>query len=280
MAIHRTSGDSSSEAAEPLYRDSSEQTEKRTQHGDITHDETRALHTSVRRLRRWLIAVSILLGLSCAYILFSFRGVVRNHVESKRLSFAPESKLLPTSQFHAMIDLSPVPQKLVKWERTIFASPSTPEADEAWGNDLSPPGDGFVLIPNAKDYSLPPGQPTEEGEGEIYDVSVFHQLHCLNHVRTFLFTLKSSVDYNTSSETYEHMLKPQEDHVYHCFDYIRQALMCNADLTVEWPRTEENGERVAVDGWGVTHQCKNWDSVLDFMAKYRIPNAWGSEIGR
>lgn len=155
---------------------------------------------------------------------------------------------------------SSVPTKLVTFNRTLFASPSTPKADEAWGNDLSPPGDGFVLIPNPADYSLPPGQPTSEGEGQIYDISVFHQLHCLNHVRTFLFTLKAGMDYNTTQETYDLLLKSQEDHVYHCFDYIRQALMCNADLTVEWPRTEEDGSRVAVDGWGVEHQCKNWVS--------------------
>lgn len=154
----------------------------------------------------------------------------------------------------------PVPTNPITFESTLFASPSTPEADEAWGNDLSPAGDGFVLIPNPKDFSLPPGQPTDEGVGEIYDVSVFHQLHCLNHVRTFLFTLKAGMDFNTTTETYESLLKHQEDHVYHCFDYIRQALMCNADLTVEWPRTEEDGRRVAVDGWGITHQCKNWVS--------------------
>lgn len=161
---------------------------------------------------------------------------------------------------HLQADPFPVPEKFVKFERTLFASGSTPEADEAWGNDLSPPGDGFVLIPNPKDYSLPPGQTTREGEGEIYDISVFHQLHCLNHVRTFLFTLKAGMDYNNTVETYDSLLKHQEDHVYHCFDYIRQALMCNADLTVEWPKTEANGERVAVDGWGVQHQCKNWVS--------------------
>jgi len=157
----------------------------------------------------------------------------------------------------------PVPTHPIKFERTLFASGSTPEADQAWGNDLTPPGDGFVLIPNPQDYALPPGQPpaeTDNVKGEIYDISVFHQLHCLNHVRTFLFTLKAGMDYGTINETYDNMLKPQEDHVYHCFDYIRQALMCNADLTVEWPRTEESGERVAVDGWGVTHQCKNWVS--------------------
>ena len=71
-----------------------------------------------------------------------------------------------------------MPQKLVTFDKTLFASPSTPEADEAWGNDLTPPGDGFVLIPDPSAYSLPPGQPLDEDSdavGEIYDISVFHQ---------------------------------------------------------------------------------------------------------
>jgi hypothetical protein len=181
-------------------------------------------------------------------------------IRSRKFVITSREPQLTTSH----IDLTPtVPSKPITFERTLFASGSTPEADEAWGNDLTPPGDGFVLIPNPQDYALPPGQPpaeTDNVKGEIYDISVFHQLHCLNHVRTFLFTLKAGMDYGTINETYDNMLKPQEDHVYHCFDYIRQALMCNADLTVEWPRTEESGERVAVDGWGVTHQCKNWVS--------------------
>jgi hypothetical protein len=264
MSFDRRSEDAGDDAAQPLYRDSNEHAEKPSQTQD--EDHSRALQASIRRLRRWLIAVSILLGLATAYILFSHRNVIRDHQNSKSKSFAPEStspfQTKSTSLLHLLTPAVPQTQP-IKFERTLFASGSTPEADEAWGNDLTPPGDGFVLIPNPADYSLPPGQPIDESEGtgEIYDVSVFHQLHCLNHVRTFLFTLKAGMDYGTINETYDDMLKPQEDHVYHCFDYIRQALMCNADLTVEWPRTEESGERVAVDGWGVTHQCKDWVSL-------------------
>jgi hypothetical protein len=79
-----------SEAAEPLYRDSSDNAEKPAQH-DLDA-QTQALRASIRRLRRWLIAVSVLLGLVCAYTLFSFRDVVRDYKTPKRLEFAPESK--------------------------------------------------------------------------------------------------------------------------------------------------------------------------------------------
>jgi hypothetical protein len=56
-----------------------------------------------------------------------------------------------------------------------------------------------------------------------------------------------------------------EDHLAHCFDYLRQGLMCNADMTVEWPRTETDGRRVAVDGWNIPHECRNWSEVWEYM---------------
>jgi hypothetical protein len=90
--------EANSEAAEPLYRDSSDQAEKPSQH-DLDA-QTQALHASIRRLRRWLIAVSVLLGLFCAYTLFSFRHVARDHATAKRLEFAPESTQLQSLKLH------------------------------------------------------------------------------------------------------------------------------------------------------------------------------------
>lgn len=50
------------------------------------------------------------------------------------------------------------------------------------------------------------------------------------------------------------------DHMNHCFDYLRQTIQCAGDMSMEWPRTEPTGERFAVDGWGVPHECKDWVS--------------------
>lgn len=52
----------------------------------------------------------------------------------------------------------------------------------------------------------------------------------------------------------------EDDHISHCFDYLRQAIMCAGDSTLEWPRIESDGRRFAVDGWGVQHQCRDWVS--------------------
>lgn len=97
MAFHRRSEDNGSEAAEPLYRDSNEHAEKPSHHE--FNDQTEALRASLKRLRRWLIALGVLLGIACAYILFSFRHVVRDHTNLKRQSFAPESKTTHTFKY-------------------------------------------------------------------------------------------------------------------------------------------------------------------------------------
>jgi hypothetical protein len=91
MSSYRRSEDAGDDAAQPLYRDSNEHTEKPPQVGD--ENQTRALQTSIRRLRRWLVAVSVLFGLATAYILFSHRNtIIRHQQTSKTKSFAPESE--------------------------------------------------------------------------------------------------------------------------------------------------------------------------------------------
>jgi hypothetical protein len=47
---------------------------------------------------------------------------------------------------------------------------------------------------------------------------------------------------------------------------IRQGIMCSADTTLEWPLyvKEGFGSDGPITGEGITHECKNWDSVMNF----------------
>src|SRR6266496_4664220 len=59
-------------------------------------------------------------------------------------------------------------------------------------------------------------------------------------------------------------------HMNHCFDYVRQALKCGADTTLEWDLLDENGDsKGGAGGWGVPHQCRDWDAVLDFAEEHQ-----------
>ena len=46
---------------------------------------------------------------------------------------------------------------------------------------------------------------------------MFHQMHCLINIRTYLWTLKFAAERNNTQEIYDTLLAPEEHHVYHCF---------------------------------------------------------------
>lgn len=51
-------------------------------------------------------------------------------------------------------------------------------------------------------------------------------------------------------------------HIKHCFNYVRHALQCAGDTTIEVP-TLFNGRTVFL-GWNTTHQCRNYEIVWDY----------------
>ncbi|KZO93318.1 hypothetical protein CALVIDRAFT_502994, partial [Calocera viscosa TUFC12733] len=107
----------------------------------------------------------------------------------------------------------------------------------AWAewNAIRPPGKGFVFL----------------GEEHFaFGVSMWHQMHCLNHIRAAL------VNGDDGS-----------DHTAHCFHYLRQGILCAADTTLEPGGTGmivEGGDKVAT-GVGVVHTCRDWRGVHDWM---------------
>ncbi|KAJ0413628.1 hypothetical protein BJY00DRAFT_319625 [Aspergillus carlsbadensis] len=168
---------------------------------------------------------------------------------------------------------SPVPppalRKVTFSQEAIYSSRPNPESDRAW-DSLLPPGRGFVFIPNWKEYDLPEGQETPWGM--IYSVSLFHQLHCLGQLRRFTWMFLDAIVQNdsTSMEEIRTMMSSEIagdhiGHINHCFDYLRQSIMCAGDMAIEWPRAEPSGERIVVDGWGIPHECEDWDNIMDYM---------------
>ncbi|KAF2205678.1 hypothetical protein GQ43DRAFT_459753 [Delitschia confertaspora ATCC 74209] len=166
------------------------------------------------------------------------------------------------------------PHRTVVFARNpIFSDPHSPGGDAAW-DSLMPTGRGFVLIENPEKYGYHRGIPTEKGV-DRFSVSVFHQLHCLGMIRASYYKRNSTsqpIGHMEGNVPPEILDEVHNHHIAHCFDYLRQALMCNADTTVEWAKVQSNGDRRQVDGWGIPHKtCKDWNSVLGWMEKYKAP---------
>ena len=60
---------------------------------------------------------------------------------------------------------------------------------------------------------------------------------------------------------------PFKAHPEHCFDYLRQYLQCNLKLDFEKARVDPDGKRRSADGWGVAHQCVNFNKVQEWIAE-------------
>ncbi len=69
-----------------------------------------------------------------------------------------------------------------------------------------------------------------------------------------------SVHTETKHKVHSHPGRPD-----HCFDYLRQVIMCNLDLTYETARVDIDGKRRVADGWGSVHQCKDWSAINGWM---------------
>ncbi|KAI0060043.1 hypothetical protein BV25DRAFT_1828483 [Artomyces pyxidatus] len=113
-----------------------------------------------------------------------------------------------------------------------------PDAGPVWDANL-PLGRGYIKL---------------GGHKELFGVAMFHQMHCLVRLRAVFAGDKD-----------------ESGHVKHCFNYLRQALLCNADITLEPGESidelKPNGhvEHIVAGGYDVMHKCRDWRQVWDYM---------------
>jgi hypothetical protein len=69
-------------------------------------------------------------------------------------------------------------------------------------------------------------------------------------------------------------------HVGHCFDYLRQAIMCAGDMTLEWAGRDADGNIMAgPSGWGILHrQCRNWGQAYEWAAQHNAPGDYAGTV--
>jgi hypothetical protein len=70
------------------------------------------------------------------------------------------------------------------------------------------------------------------------------------------------------------------DHAGHCLEYLRQAIICHGDTTLEKAHSK-NETKYGHNklGWGDVDQCRNYDTILEFAMENSINN-WFSGYGK
>ena len=152
-------------------------------------------------------------------------------------------------------------------------------------------GRGFIVVDSSEKPVPYTGDRAELSK--IRSVSVFHQIHCLVSrpgQQEHLTVTDTSRDKNELRVGYyAHHLPVTENmptkddaahhhspaHMKHCFDYLRQTLMCAADRTLERLQSDDRGTIASVDGWGTVHQCQDFQEVYDWTKSHRASGDGG-----
>jgi hypothetical protein len=100
---------------------------------------------------------------------------------------------------------------------------------------------------------------------ELFVVSMYHQLHCLDSLRYGYASAKAgTLSFPGNGTGVEH-------HVNHCLTFLKETILCNADLTLEVAdayRPVSPGstkKQHGVSGMGMVHRCHDWTKVRDWL---------------
>ncbi|KAM3503745.1 hypothetical protein MY10362_004015 [Beauveria mimosiformis] len=136
----------------------------------------------------------------------------------------------------------------------IYGQEPIGTAKDAWLS-MIPKGKGFVVVRNDTELPHMPGfrRPAHQQKA---CVAVFHQMHCV------YITYKAY--WNARAGNLDEI--PPE-HLIHCWDYLRQSVMCAGDTSLEWVNEKEAFQ---TSGWGFQHTCKNFDAIFEWTESNRF----------
>ena len=58
-------------------------------------------------------------------------------------------------------------------------------------------------------------------------------------------------------------------HLDHCLSYLKQAIMCNGDTTLEKAQVINGSIIESSDGWGTLHECRNYDWIVEYATTHK-----------
>lgn len=139
---------------------------------------------------------------------------------------------------------------------------SSPSVEVAWHNLLHAQ---YIALTDGEAKQFPSGHIAPawyDGERNFMELSVFHNLHCLNEIRLALNTHNHEDGMKIKRSA--HAMLNGDVHLGHCVDQIRQALMCHADLTPV-PMKPVEGNEDTLLGNGEMHTCRDFDAIWGWV---------------
>ncbi|KAJ4419385.1 hypothetical protein N0V82_004967 [Gnomoniopsis sp. IMI 355080] len=133
------------------------------------------------------------------------------------------------------------------------------EAVQAKWLSIVPKGLGYLKVDNPSEYNNLP-HPVKGYNDTVFTTSVTHQLHCLYNILEVYSSL-------TSGQSIEEQMK---GHLPHCFEYLRQSIMCCGDTALEGQHTTFPNGIIGSDGWDAKHVCKDYGQIFEYLDQNRV----------
>jgi hypothetical protein len=148
-----------------------------------------------------------------------------------------------------------------------------------------------IAIPTGtiQEFGYEPGLPDTD-HSERFGISMFHQLHCLVRVlgttSTLAYCRINELTRRIQATVREFAYLPDTlrmpngqpldhdgvsfspFHMDHCFNYLRQAIECFADSTVEWAKIDDRGMRHGIQGWNIRYECRDRGALEAFAMEH------------
>ncbi|KAF6844327.1 hypothetical protein CMUS01_01202 [Colletotrichum musicola] len=215
-------------------------------------------------LRRWRWLLDTALLLVIVGLLVERRYQMQTPAYDKRLEpvgdltgFAPKFSQQITT-FHPTTDFVPDDPK------SFFTNTSY---QQNWLS-IVPRGLGYLEIKNASTFNNLPVPLPEFAPRTVFTTSMTHQLHCLFAILESYAGL--TVNGTADVDMHSHIPEGTEGaeggwHLQHCFEYLRQAILCAGDVALEGTQTTFPPGFTGSDGWDAKHVCKDPKQVYDYL---------------
>ncbi|KAF2114047.1 hypothetical protein BDV96DRAFT_600787 [Lophiotrema nucula] len=105
-------------------------------------------------------------------------------------------------------------------------------------------------------------------------ITAFHSMHCLDSIRHLYWGHDKNMD--VDPEVNDAVLR--RPHIDHCFDALRQSIMCSGDLSpVPYNWVPSKGK--ALGTLGVAHTCRNYEALVEWaLEPERDIRGWNVSI--
>ncbi|KAL7924017.1 hypothetical protein ACQKWADRAFT_288553 [Trichoderma austrokoningii] len=199
-------------------------------------------------------AVGVIELITSATLLLQLRSLHQPQIGSEMNKLIPR---FPTHQVLFQTDELATTKSLSQEDRNATR--------ENWLTYM-PKGNGFLAVNDFYKYNLP--EPIWYQGNRTYSIAVFHQLHCLYIVMDMYNNLLDPTSEYRTNPAKSDINSDEQEHVQHCFRYLRQSVTCSGDTTLEGhiPNSPLNG----TDGTGATHVCKNFDAIRSWAEHRRV----------